>query len=169
MTNQVNTWIKDTRNSEYGFFKAVVFALESFNNGDGNSLGKLLSITHGKTAKRLKTVQGDRLQYATPLANILSHALEGVEFKYDKTADFGVVFTRGDNGGASTDRIEALKVLGRTSIRCDTFKAAFPKIAKDKKKKTLEQKQKQATAWLQKFAKDNGMSVKAAKALISAL
>jgi len=169
MTNQVNNWIKDTRNSEYGFFKAVVFALESFNNGDGNSLGKLLSITHGKTAKRLKTVQGDRLQYATPLANILSHALEGVEFKYDKTADFGVVFTRGDNGGASTDRIEALKVLGRTSIRCDTFKAAFPKIAKDKKKKTLEQKQKQATAWLGKFAKDNGMSVKAAKALISAL
>lgn len=168
-TDYVKNFCSNATGAEYGFFKAVVQALESFNNGDTNSLGKLLVVTHGKVCKRIKRKEPARLVYATHLKRILDHSLEGVSYKFDKEKDFGVVFEKSDNGGVNTDRIEALKVLAGKSIRDKAYKETFPVIKKDKGEKTLEQKKEQAENWLKKFAKDNGMTVEAAKALVSSL
>lgn len=169
MTDHVKNFLSNAQGAEYGFFKAVVQALESFNEGDTNSLGKLLVVTHGKVCKRIKRKEPARLVYATHLKRILDHSLEGVTYKFNKELDFGVSFEKGDNGGVNTDRIEALKVLAGKSIRDKAYKDAFPVIKKETGEKTLEQKQKQAQAWLARFAKDNGMTVEAAKALVSSL
>jgi hypothetical protein len=166
MTDHVKSWLSDVRGAEYGFFKAVVQALESFNEGDTNSLGKLLCITHGKTCKRLKVVEKDRMPYATPLKRILDHALEGVTYKFDKSKDFGVVFDRGDNGGVSPDRIEALRVLGTKTIRDKAFKDAFPAV---KKTETKPREDKAVAVSAIKAAKKNGMELAKYVAMITAM
>lgn len=166
MTDFVKNWLSDVRGAEYGFFKAVVQALESFNDGDSNSLGKLLCITHGKTCKRLKVVEKDRMPYAVPLKRILDHSLEGVTYKFDKSKDFGVVFDRGDNGGVSSARIEALRVLGGKTIRDKAFKEAFPAI---KKPDTKPREDKAVVVSAIKAAKKNGMDMDKCMAMISAL
>lgn len=169
MVDQVKKFCSNATGAETGFFKAVVQALESFNAGDTNSLGKLLVVTHGKVCKRIKRKEPARMVYATHLKRILDHSLQGVTYKFNKDADFGVVFEKGDNGGVDTDRIQALRNLGERTIRDKGYKDAFPVIRKDTSEKTLEQKQKQAKSWLIKFAKDNNMTVEAAKALVSGL
>lgn len=133
MTDHVKTFCSNATGAEYGFFKACVQALESFNSGDTNSLGKLLVVTHGKVCKRIKRKEPARLVYATHLKRILDHSLEGVTYKFDKEKDFGVVFEKGDNGGVNTDRIEALKVLAGKSIRDKAYKDTFPPVKKEAK------------------------------------
>lgn len=167
MTDHVKSWLSDVRGAEYGFFRAVVQALESFNDGDGNSLGKLLTITHGKTAKRLKTIEKDRMQFATPLKTILDHALQGVTYKYYKDADFGVVFKKSENGGVDTTRIEALRVLKNASIRDKAFKSAFPKITKEAPEKSEEDRLAQLHKYMAKFAAENDLSIEVVKMMAS--
>lgn len=165
MTDHVQTWLGNVQGSEYGFFKAVVQALESFNNGDTNSLGKMLCITHGKTCKRIKRKELERLPYAAHLKRILSYAFEGVEYKFSKDADFGVVFNRGDNGGVNTSYIEALKILGGKTVRAKEYKEAFPPIVK-------EQKTREADAVVQssiRMAKKNGLTKEAYLQMCEAL
>lgn len=169
MSNYTQTWLNNATGAEYGFIRAVVHALESFNNGDTNALGKMLTVTHGKKCKRIKRQEPERLVYAAPLKRILGHALEGVSYKFNKDADFGVVFECGDNGGVSLEHIKALKQFAGKTVRDKGFKEAFPVIKKDKGEVTLEQKQAKAKAWAERFAKDNGMTVEAVKALVSAL
>lgn len=166
MTNHVNNWLSNMRGAEYGFFKAVVQALESFNDGDKNSLGKLLCITHGRTCKRLKIVEKDRMPYATPLKRILDHALENVTYKFDKDQDFGVVFVKGDNGGVSSDRIEALRMLGAKTIRDKAFKETFPAI---KKTEVKPREDKAVVVSGIKSAKKNGMAMEKYMAMVTAM
>jgi hypothetical protein len=166
MTDFVKNWLADVRGAEYGFFKAVVQALESFNEGDTNSLGKLLCITHGKTCKRLKIVEKDRMPYAAPLKRILEHSLEGVTYKFDKSKDFGVVFDRGANGGVSVDRIGALRVLGGKTVRDKAFKDAFPAI---KKTDTKPREDKSVVVSGIKSAKKNGMTMEKYMAMVTAM
>ena len=119
--------------------------------------------------KRIKRKEHARLVYATHLKRIMDHSLEGVEYKFNKEKDFGVVFSKSENGGINTDKIEVVKMLVNKSIRDDAYKAAFPVIKKQEGEKTLDEKKQQAHRWLVKFAKDNNMTVKAAKVLVSAL
>ena len=168
-TNYVNTWCSNATGAEYGFFKAVVDAFESFNQGDTNRLAKLMCVTHGKVCKRIKRKEPARLVYATHLKRIMDHSLEGVEYKFNKDKDFGVVFEKNANGGIRADRIASLKMLVNKSIRDEAYKDAFPVIKKQEGEKTLDEKKQQAHRWLVKFAKDNNMTVKAAKVLVSAL
>lgn len=165
----VNTWIKNATGAEYGFFKAVTHALESFNEGDTNALGKLLVVTHGKKCKRIKRQEPERLKFAAHLKRILDHSLEGVTYKFDKDKDFGVVFEKGDNGGASIERIKCLKMLGDKTVSHKMYKEAFPPIKREPKEKTLEQKQEALEKSLEQFAKTNGMTVDQVKAMVSAL
>ena len=131
-SDYVKTWIGNATGAEYGFFRAVAEALVSFNDGDNNKLAKMLTITHGKTCKRIKRKEPARLVYATHLKRILDQSLEGVEYKFNKDSDFGVIFDRGDNGGVSVERIKALKMLGSKSIRDKAYKEAFPVESKAK-------------------------------------
>lgn len=168
MTNHVNNWVSNVRGAEYGFFRAVVDALVSFNEGDNNKLAKMLCITHGKVCKRLKVVEKDRLPYATHLKRILDHTLEGVEYKFNKEQDFGVVFKRSDNGGANTDYIETLRMLGSKTIRDDMYKKAFPVVKKVSEKTVAEKLDARAETDM-KWLKDNEISLDAYIAKLQAM
>lgn len=158
MSNTVNNWISSVRGAEYGFFPAVVDALQSFNDGDYNKLAKLLCITHGRTCKRLKVVEKDRMQYAAHLKRILDYSLQGVDYKFNKEKDFGVVFKKSDNGGVDSDRIQTLKMLGRKTIRDKMYKDAFPPIKKGSDKSTAEKLEARAELDM-KWLKDNDVSL----------
>lgn len=159
MTDHVKTWMSHTKGAEYSFFKAVVDALESFNQGDYNKLAKLLVLTHGKTCKRLKIVEKDRLPYAVHLKRILDHSLQGVEYKFNKEKDFGVVFKKSDNGGVDNDRIQTLKMLGRKTIRDKMYKDAFPPIKKNTSDKSVAEKLDARAELDMKWLKDNDVSL----------
>jgi hypothetical protein len=131
MTYSVKDWGSDVRNAETRFFPMVADCLEQLNNGNSTDLA------------------GERLKFATPLKRILNHALEGVEIKFDVKKKAGVRIKVGDNGGASTDRIQALRNLGKATIASKAFKDAFPTPEKVAKEKDLQ-------AWAERAIKSNG-------------
>ena len=169
MTYSVSSWGSDIRNAETKFFPMVADCLEQLNNGNATDLAKLLCITHGKKSGIITVIEGERLKFATPLKRILSSALENVEFKFDEKKKSGVKIKVGDNGGASTDRIQALRQLGKATIASKAFKDAFPTLAKPKAEKTDVQRREQLHNYMAKFAKDNGLSIEQVKAMASAL
>lgn len=139
MPANISTWIANARNAETQFFAVVARALEQFNNNNHSDLAKLLCICNGKkTNKGIKVIEGERLKFAPHLKRILDHSIEGeVSFKYDPELKLGVKFTKGENAGFSTARIEALRVLGQATVQSAAYKEAFPPIkreTKDKKK-----------------------------------
>jgi hypothetical protein len=149
MTYSVKDWGSDVRNAETRFFPMVADCLEQLNNGNSTDLAKLLCITHGKKSSIITVIEGERLKFATPLKRILNHALEGVEIKFDVKKKAGVRIKVGDNGGASTDRIQALRNLGKATIASKAFKDAFPTPEKVAKEKDLQ-------AWAERAIKSNG-------------
>jgi len=171
MSYDVSTWAGNVRNAEAKFLGVVAHSLEQFSNGNYSDLAKLLSITHGKKSKAIKVIEGDRLQFATPLRNILKKALSDVNMRFDPEKPLGVVFKVGANGGVNHDVIEGLQEFSKRNytIRHKVFKEAFKPERKEAKEKTLGEKQKQVKTYLEKFAKDNGMTFEQAKALVSGL
>ena len=149
MTYSVKDWGSDIRNAETRFFPMVADCLEQLNNGNSTDLAKLLCITHGKKSSIITVIEGERLKFATPLKRILNHALEGVEIKFDAKKKSGVKIKVGDNGGASTDRIQALRQLGKATVASKAFKDAFP--APEKAAKQFD-----AIAWAERAVKSNG-------------
>jgi len=149
MTYTVASWGSDIRNAETRFFPMVADCLEQLNNGNSTDLAKLLCITHGKKSSIITVIEGERLKFATPLKGILNHALEGVEIKFDAKKKSGVKIKVGDNGGASTDRIQALRQLGTATVSSKAFKEAFP--APEKAAKDFD-----ASAWAERAVKSNG-------------
>ena len=168
MTYSVKDWGSDVRNAETRFFPMVADCLEQLNNGNSTDLAKLLCITHGKKSGIISVIEGERLKFAAPLKRILSYALENVEFRFDEKKKAGVKFKVGDNGGASVDRIQALRVLGKSTIASDAFKKAFPVIKKDKGEKSHDDMQKHCGATIDRLAKEWGMPRNQIKAMFSA-
>lgn len=168
MTYSVATWASDVRNAETKFCPIVADCLEQLNNGNSTDLAKLLCITHGKKSGIIKVIEGERLQFAAPLKRVLAKALENVEFKFDSTKKSGVKFKVGDNGGARTDMIQALRVLGAARVQSKAFKETFPTVKKDSGEKSLDEKQKQAGAYIDRLVKEWNMPREQVKALISA-
>lgn len=157
----VNGWLSKAVGSDRDFIKATVAALEAVDkDGSTDPLAKMLTITHGKTAKRIKRKEADRMAYAAPLKRIVGHVMGGYSMKYSKDADFGVVFTKGDNAAVNGDLIEALKMMAAQGLtfKSETFKETFP-VEKKVKTKTDEEKREQFRKYAEKFAADNGMSV----------
>ena len=168
MTYTVANWGSDIRNAETKFFPMVADCLEQLNNGNSTDLAKLLCITHGKKSGIISVIEGERLKFAAPLKRILSYALENVEFRFDEKKKAGVKFKVGDNGGASVDRIQALRVLGKSTVASDAFKKAFPVIKKDKGEKSHDDMQKHCGATIDRLAKEWGMPRNQIKAMFSA-
>jgi len=168
MTYSVKDWGSDVRNAETRFFPMVADCLEQLNNGNSTDLAKLLCITHGKKSGIISVIEGERLKFAAPLKRILSYALENVEFRFDEKKKAGVKFKVGDNGGASVDRIQALRVLGKSTVASDAFKKAFPVIKKDKGEKSHDDMQKHCGATIDRLAKEWGIPRNQIKAMFSA-
>lgn len=155
MTNYVSDWMSNVRGAEYGFLKAVVYALEQFDEKNNLPLYAMIAICNGKPFGSYKIIEGDRLVYATPLRRILDKALSGVEFVFK---DRKVSVRVSPNGGVNHDALETLRMLGTIpgmSIRNDAFKAAFP--AKEKVKKTIEAEK--GAKHVAKYLKGNGLSL----------
>lgn len=149
MTYSVKEWGNDVRGAETKFFPMVADCLEQLNNGNSTDLAKLLCITHGKKSGIITVIEGERLKFAAPLKRILAHSLENVEFRFDEKKKAGVRIKVGDNGGASTDRIQALRTLGKATITSKAFKEAFPTAEK-------AAKAWDAIAWAERAVKSNG-------------
>ena len=168
MTYTVATWGSDVRNAETKFCGIVADCLEQFNNGNSTDLAKLLCITHGKKSGIITVIEGEKLQYAAPLKRVLAKALEGVEFRFDPKKKSGVKFKSSDNGGANTDVIQALRVLGAARVQSKAFKDTFPIVKKETGEKSLDEKQKQVAAYIDRLAKEWNMPREQVKAVISA-
>jgi len=148
MTYTVATWGSDVRNAETKFCGIVADCLEQLNNGNSTDLAKLLCITHGKKSGIISVIEGERLKFAAPLKRILSYALENVEFRFDEKKKAGVKFKVGDNGGASVDRIQALRVLGSARVQSKAFRDTFPTVKVEK--------EFDVQAWAERAIKSNG-------------
>jgi hypothetical protein len=169
MANMVQTWASDVRSAEYGFFKAVVFALEQFQNKNNLPLTQLVAFcngrtfNHGKDGQSSKTVS-DRVkgeakslsQYRAPLKRILDQALSGTKLVFkDGKAKWEV----SPNGGVNNDALEAVRMLAaqKCTVKGDAFKDAFPVVKKAVKAWTDEQREAHARRVL-KTATEHGMT-----------
>ena len=128
----VTNWLSGAKSAEYGFFLAVSTALEHFGNGNRDPLAKMLTVVNGKKAKRIRTVEGQKLMFAAPLKRILQHCLANVGAKADASKDFGIVWTVPANAGVNHDKAEMVKALaqGGESPRGKTFRDVFPPLVK---------------------------------------
>ena len=154
--NLVSAWMSDVRGAEYGFFKAVIYALEQFSEKNNLPLTAMVAICNGKPFQSYKIVSGDRLAYAAPLKRILDKALSDATLTFkDGKAKWKV----GPNGGVNKDILDGLRILvaGHPNLRVTSqaFKDAYPKAAPQKKVKDAE---KVSTAML-KMLTDNGLTL----------
>ena len=148
MTYTVATWGSDVRNAETKFCGIVADCLEQLNNGNSTDLAKLLCITHGKKSGIITVIEGEKLQYAAPLKRVLAKALEGVEYRFDPKKKSGVKFKSSDNGGANTDVIQALRVLGAARVQSKAFRDTFPTVKVEK--------EFDVQSWAERAIKSNG-------------
>jgi hypothetical protein len=167
--NMVLAWASNVRGAEYGFFKAVVYALEQFQHKNNLPLTAMVAICNGKRFGTYKIVDGDRLAYVTPLKRILSKTLDNATLTFkDGKAKWKV----GDNGGVNTEYLEALRLLcvgeneGRVSIRSQAFKDAFPAPEK-KEPKPVEAMA--AAEHIVKYMTDKGVPTGEVLALVQSM
>lgn len=154
--NLVLSWASNVRGAEYGFIKAVIYALEQFQHKNNIPLSAMVALCNGKSFGTYKIVEGDRLAYATPLKRILGKALSDATLTFkDGKAKWKV----GANGGVNADVLELLRRLATVpgiSIRHESFKTAFPKDAtKSKAKKDATKVAKD----MFKVLADNGLAL----------
>jgi len=153
-TDIVDKWITDTRNSEYNFFKATLYALEQFQNKNNKPLYAMIAFTNGKSFGRYKIEQGYTLtQFKTPLKRILDKTLSNVDFRFKEGKASVKV---GENGGVNSDRLQALRNLAaskvKQGVKSEAFDMAFPKLTKEKTPLTKEKAQENLHNYMAKMA-----------------
>lgn len=130
-TNLVQSWASNVRGAEYGFFKAVIYALEQFKEKNNLPLTALVAICNGKSFGTYKIIEGDRLAYATPLKRILDKVLDNCTLKFEGGKAKWKV---GGNGGVNSEQLEGLRILvaghANMTIRSEAFKTAYPAVKK---------------------------------------
>jgi len=168
MTDMVQKWVSNAKGAEYGFFKAVVYALEQFGEKNNKPLYALIAFTNGKQFGSYKIEQGYTLtQFSAPLKRILNVALSDVKFTFkDGKAKCKV----GDNGGLNHDVLEGVRTLAasKVGVKSKAFSDAFPVLTASKPEKTRDEKREQLIKYMTKFAKDNGFTLDEVKAMASA-
>ena len=149
MTDFVKAWVSNARGAEYGFFKAVQYALEQFGEKNNKPMYALIAFTNGKSFGSYKIEDGYKLsQFSAPLKRILNVALSDVKFTFkDGKASCKV----GKNGGLNNDVLEGVRTLAASNvgIKSQAFKNAFPTPEKVAKEKDLQ-------AWAERAVKSNG-------------
>jgi hypothetical protein len=157
--NLVSDWASNARGAEYGFIKAVIYALEQFGEKNNKPVCTLLAICNGKHYGKFKIVQGDRLAYATPLKRVLNKALSNTTFVFK---DGKVSVKVGENGGLNADMLEALRMLATVSgmsIRHAKFKEMFPAEPKRADEKPKDEVAKAEAKRIAKALKDKGLTM----------
>lgn len=164
MTDFVQYWVGNARNSEYGFFKAVTYALEQFGEKNNKPLYALIAFTNGKKFGTYKIEEGYTLtQYSVPLKRILNKALSDVKFIFkDGNAKVKV----GENGGLNHDVLREMEELlnlynGRIGVKSDAFKEMFPTAKK-------EAKEFDVSAWAERVTKAHPDALEAMIAALQA-
>jgi hypothetical protein len=130
MTDHVKNWVSNARGAEYGFFKAVQYALEQFGEKNNLPMYALIAFTNGKKYGGYKIEQGYSLkQFSAPLKRILAVALSDVKFTF-KDGKPGVKV--GENGGLNREGLEKVAMLAasKCGLRSTAFDEAFPKPEK---------------------------------------
>lgn len=127
----IDTWAKDAANADRDFFAAMVNGLEQFQQGNHQPLSKAMTIANGKTCKRIKRVESQKIAFATHMRRIILAVIDNVTIKFVKDSDFGYTFTVGDNGGVNGDKLEAVRMLAACGARttgkaAEEYKKAFP-------------------------------------------
>jgi len=146
MTDHVKNWVSNARGAEYGFFKAVQYALEQFGEKNNLPMYALIAFTNGKKYGGYKIEQGYSLkQFSAPLKRILAVALSDVKFTF-KDGKPGVKV--GENGGLNREGLEKVAMLAAANcgLRSTAFDDAFPKPEKPVK-------EFDATAWAERNVK----------------
>jgi hypothetical protein len=147
MTDYVKNWVSNARGAEYGFFKAVQYALEQFGEKNNLPMYALIAFTNGKKYGGYKSaVEGYSLkQFSAPLKRILAVALSDVKFTF-KDGKPGVKV--GENGGLNLDGLKSVSMLAASNcgLRSSAFDDAFPKAEKPPK-------EFDATAWAERNVK----------------
>ena len=168
MTDMVQKWVSNAKGAEYGFFKAVEYALAQFGEKNNKPLYALIAFTNGKQFGSYKIEQGYTLtQFSAPLKRILAVALSDVKFTFkDGKAKCKV----GENGGLNHDVLEGVRTLAasKVGVKSQAFKDAFPPLTASKPEKTRDEKREQLINYMTKFAKDNGFTLDEVKAMASA-
>lgn len=130
MTDHVKNWVSNARGAEYGFFKAVQYALEQFGEKNNLPMYALIAFTNGKKYGTYKIEEGYSLkQFSAPLKRILAVALDDVKFTFK---DGKPCVKVGDNGGLNLEGLEKITMLAASNcaIRSASFDDAFPKPEK---------------------------------------
>ena len=169
MTDYVKNWVSNARGAEYGFFKAVEYALEQFGEKNNKPMYALIAFTNGKSFGGYKIEDGYKLtQFSAPLKRILAVALSDVKFTFK---DGKAACKVGPNGGLNHDVLEGVKVLAasKVGIKSKAFSDKFPTLTKPKAEKTETQCREQLHNYMEKFAKDNGFTLAQVKAMASAI
>lgn len=169
--NIVDTWASSAKGAQYGFIKAVIYALEQFDARNNAPLTKMVALANGKVWKgpngKSVTCNGIKLTgFASPLKRILDKALSGCELTFKDGKAKWVVK---ENGGLNHDVLDGLRVLAAVPnihVGHDSFKAAFPVVKADK---VVDNKAKNAARKrVHKLAEDMGMTLEAFLALCAA-
>lgn len=124
----VNDWVSNARGADYGFFKAIVWALEQFEQKNNRPLYAMIAISNGKKFGNYKIIEGERLAYASPIRRILKVTLPNTIFVF-KDGQAKVSLVKGANGHTvSDDHMQALRMLAaqNVTVRNSAFKDAFP-------------------------------------------
>ena len=135
-TDQVQKWVGNARNAEYGFFGAALYALEQFQEKNNKPVYALIAFTNGKKFGSYQIEEGYSLtQFKTPLKRILDKALSDVKFVFkDGKAKVKV----GDNGGVNADVVRAMRELsdlhnGKIGVKSEHFTEMFPTVKAEPK------------------------------------
>ena len=130
MTDHVKNWVSNARGAEYGFFKAVQYALEQFGEKNNLPMYALIAFTNGKKYGTYKIEEGYSLkQFSAPLKRILAVALDDVKFTFK---DGKPCVKVGKNGGLNLEGLQKVAGLAASNcaIRSTAFDDAFPKPEK---------------------------------------
>ena len=161
-TDHVKNWVSNARGAEYGFFKAVEYALEQFGEKNNLPMYALIAFTNGKKYGGYKIEDGYSLkQFSAPLKRILNVALSDVKFTF-KDGKAGVVV--GDNGGLNREGLEKVSMLAasKSAVRSTAFDNAFPKPE-------VAPKAKDYPAWAERQQKSDPDGLEAMIAALQAL
>jgi len=167
-TNQVTTWVSNARNAEYGFLKAVLYALEQFQEKNNKPLYAMIAICGGKPFGNYKIENGYKLtQFNTPLKRILDVALSDVKIRFKEGKASVKV---GENGGVNADIVQGLRTLAASNVgvKSQAFENAFPRIEKEKPQLTNEKAIDKLHTYMQKIADELGVPFTQVQAMASA-
>ena len=168
--NHVSIWAGNARKAEYGFLKAVLYALEQFQNKNNKPLYAMIAICGGKDFKGYKIENGYKLtQFNTPLKRILDVALSDVKIRFKEGKASVKV---GDNGGVNGDVVQGLRTLiagdKNIGVKSQAFENAFPRIEKEKPQLTHDQAMDRLQKDIDKLAQELGVSYAQVQAMASA-